>query len=544
MIKKIIFTVVTLVIFSYNIEHIKADVTIDYTDSINKNIVSKESSYLPDSTKIEDTHYKLTTNGKIAYCSEGNKQNPSGKSTWSNCQTLTGTKGLSLAYIFENGYKEHKEEYSSSDYLVGNDKYHDYFITQLAVWEYTVSASWQKNFDYSAQTYKNEKNDTTIKISNLVNDAKKAQSGANLDIIASDTSMSLTSDGKYYISNEIKISGKYLNDKISTSIEGEKDAFTTKNKDSSEGETSFENNSTIYIKVPVESFEKETEIKLTIKSTTALGEDKVQECTYTGASAANYQKIIIYTPSNKELTKSITLSASKNPVKISKADITNNKEIEGAKLTIKNSNGTIISSWISEKTPKLIYLGPGNYTLEETIAPDGYIKSTSKIEFTISDEGKVQINGKEVSEIVITNEPIIVKISKRSITGSEELKGAKLKITDKDGTIAEDISGNKLEWTSTDKTKEFQLKVGDYILSEEIAPEGYELSETIIKFTVTSDGKILVDEKDIKDNLIIFKNTPEPKQVPTGNAIIYIAGTMCLVALGMSIYIIVKRKKI
>ena len=229
---------------------------------------------------------------------------------------------------------------------------------------------------------------------------------------------------------------------------------------------------------------------------------------------------------------------------LTKKDITNSEEVQGATLTIKNSSGTVIETWVSETKSKTVYLEPGTYILEETIAPDGYIKSTNKIEFVVNSDGKVLVGNKEVSDVVFTNEPILVTVSKRSITGSEELKGAKLKITDKDGNIVKDVNGNKLEWMSTDKPKIFQLKMGDYILSESIAPKGYELSETTIKFTINGEGKVLIDGKESKDNLIIFKNTPEPEQVPTGNTIVYIAGSLCLITLAISIYIIIKRKEL
>lgn len=446
--KKLSYILLTTVLTLCYSMYVNADVDkviVDYNNEINKNINGGNNTYLPNtaSSDKEDTHYKLTTDNKIAYCSEGKKTNPKGESTWNNCQVLKGLNSISLSYIYENGYKEHKDEYSSNNYLIGNNKYQDYFITQIAVWEYTDRASWQKNFDYTDGTYNGETNTTTTKISNLVNDAKKAQSGASIDITVSDTSMSLTSDGKYYISNEIKISGKYLNNKITTSIEGPKEVFTTSNKDGNESETSFENNSTIYIKVPVESFNKDAKITLTIKSTTAIGEGRIKECVYTGTSSDEYQKIIIYTPSNDELSKSITFSVNKATVQISKQDITNKKEVEGATLTIKNSNGDIVNTWVSDNKQKSVNLAPGEYTLEETMAP-----------------------------------------------------------------------------------------------------EGYELSDTVIKFTINSEGKVLIDNKETENNHIIFNNTPEPEQVPTGNTITYIAGTLCLISLGISIFIIIKSKKI
>lgn len=137
-----------------------------------------------------------------------------------------------------------------------------------------------------------------------------------------------------------------------------------------------------------------------------------------------------------------------------------------------------------------------------------------------------------------------VNISKRSITGSDEVPGAKLKITlkdDKEGKIVKDLDGKSLEWTSGEKPVRFNLGKGTYVLTETIAPEGYELSDTKIEFTVTADGKVLVDGKEAKDNLIVFKNTPEAEQVKTGSKFIYIA-ILGILAIGAVTYFGLRKK--
>lgn len=44
---------------------------------------------------------------------------------------------------------------------------------------------------------------------------------------------------------------------------------------------------------------------------------------------------------------------------------------------------------------KKLSLAPGTYTLEETIAPKGYIKSTSKITFVVKSDGTITVDGKK-----------------------------------------------------------------------------------------------------------------------------------------------------
>lgn len=556
---KILVIVVSLFLLSnkvYAIDYLKGFYIDNYLledgKEINRIKIKGEDSNIIGDDTAGNTYFKLAqledgNDYTIAYCSDGTKlvysddNNQSKVTMTKNCQHIDKNR-KSLVYTFENGYNYSKYDtnYSSTNYLTG-DYLKDYYITQSSVWYYTKPSEWMNKFNFTTNTYNGSNSGVITNITKLINDAEKAETGAKLNIEITDTKMTLTSDEKYYISKPIKITGTYLNSNISTSISGAEGAFVTTDKNATTGNNSFANNSTVYIKVPNTS-NLNVNIKLTIKATNLINQGQIIECNH--ATNDDSQPMIIYAQKEETLSDSINISIHKYPVKITKKDITDSEEVEGATLTIRNAVGTTIETWVSDNNAKTIYLEEGKYTLEETIAPAGYIKSTSKIEFTIDNKGKVLVGGKEVSEIVITNEPILVTISKRSITGSDELKGAKLKITDKDGNIVKDISGKNLEWTSGDKPKTFNLKMGDYILSETIAPKGFELSETTIKFTINSEGKVLIDGKEAKENLIIFKNTPEPVQVPTGNTLIYIAGSLCLVALGVSIYMIIKRKEL
>ena len=75
-------------------------------------------------------------------------------------------------------------------------------------------------------------------------------------------------------------------------------------------------------------------------------------------------------------------------VSISKQDITNGKEVPGAKLVVKDKDGNVVDTWISGTEPHLIEgLKPGEYTLNELIAPDGYILSDETITFTVTENG-------------------------------------------------------------------------------------------------------------------------------------------------------------
>ena len=78
-------------------------------------------------------------------------------------------------------------------------------------------------------------------------------------------------------------------------------------------------------------------------------------------------------------------------VTISKKDMANSEEIEGAHLIIRDGNGQIVEEWTSSDNPHYIEKLPvGKYTLTETIAPDGYILNTSTIEFGVKSTGDIQ----------------------------------------------------------------------------------------------------------------------------------------------------------
>ena len=171
----------------------------------------------------------------------------------------------------------------------------------------------------------------------------------------------------------------------------------------------------------------------------------------------------------------------KTGARISKQDITNKEELPGATLVVKDANGNEIESWVSTNTPKYIELEPGNYTLTETIAPAGYKLSSETIEFEVKSDGSI-------TSVVMYNEPnkVGIKISKQDITTKQELPGATL--------VIKDINGNEIaSWVSTSEPRYIELEPGEYMLTEISAPDGYDLSYEVVKFTVDSEGNATTD---------------------------------------------------
>ena len=79
-------------------------------------------------------------------------------------------------------------------------------------------------------------------------------------------------------------------------------------------------------------------------------------------------------------------------VHISKMDVTNNKDLPGARLALKDSQGNIITEWTSTGKPKVIegqLIAGETYTLTEIAAPVGY-DLAKDITFTVNSDGEIQ----------------------------------------------------------------------------------------------------------------------------------------------------------
>lgn len=172
-----------------------------------------------------------------------------------------------------------------------------------------------------------------------------------------------------------------------------------------------------------------------------------------------------------------TFEDEQTTVELSKADLTDKKELPGASLKVTDEDGNTVDEWVSKEEAHIIkgLIVGKKYKMTETKPADGYVTAES-IEFTVE-------NTKEVQKHQMLDDVTKVEISKKDITDSSEVPGAKLIILDKDGKKVE-------SWTSKDKPHMVEkLPVGEYTLREEQAPDGYLISEDV-KFTVKDTGKV------------------------------------------------------
>ena len=180
-------------------------------------------------------------------------------------------------------------------------------------------------------------------------------------------------------------------------------------------------------------------------------------------------------------------------VDISKQDITNGKELPGAKLEIRDTDGNLVEGWTSTKT---LHTVRGlelekEYTLTETRAPDGYAEAES-IVFKLVQNGTEQVNEvyvksddgwkKRDDATVIMQDAPVLDIDKTDIAGNL-LPGATLTIRDANDEVV-DTWTTDYETHSVPISDEFIKLSGEtkeyiYTLTEEAAPAGFEIAESV-----------------------------------------------------------------
>lgn len=223
---------------------------------------------------------------------------------------------------------------------------------------------------------------------------------------------------------------------------------------------------------------------------------------------------------------------------VSKLSVTNSEELAGCEMQIADTEGNVIVSWVSgnkdsiqlnEKLDTMGYCNvsvtldeKGNlqingllhdttYVLTENRPADGFVTADSISFQLIEGENKQTLVAVVTGEDMAVQQDNIVRmvddttkvaISKTDITGTEELPGCELEVTEKDTDIVID------SWTSTEEKHliEQVFVVGKtYVLKEKRPADGYVTADSI-EFTVTDTGEIQgVQMKDDTTKIRIIK---------------------------------------
>ena len=459
-----------------------ADTVVAATSAPNSFYVNGSDAYVIDGTKYLDGNGTITLNfkkaadGTIIYCTQIRKV-----SVTSGTKQYTLVKELDAkyAYVMQNGYPNKS---------ITGDKDKDYFITAVTVWYLSEpNDSIFTKFDFSKGTYAGEENDVAKEIAKLLDGANKSSyAEPSIKLNATAASFTLSSDKKYYVSNNLGVTTNGNVGDYTVSLTSAPSGTIVADVNGNEKNT-FGTAEKFIVKVPVSSVQSlSSEFKVNVSAN-----GNIDKAYLYGTDESKYQNVAVLYPISSNVSDSITAKLNiTTKVEISKVDATTSEELPGATLTIKNSKGEVVKTWVSTNKPMIIENLPvGKYTLTEEIAPEGYVLSTETITFEVKLDGTV-------TKVQMKNKLTEVQISKVDVTNGNELPGATLTIKNSKGEVVK-------TWVSSDKPEVIKgLAVGKYTLTEEIAPEGYVLSTETITFEVKLDGTV---------TKVIMENKPKDK---------------------------------
>ncbi len=206
-------------------------------------------------------------------------------------------------------------------------------------------------------------------------------------------------------------------------------------------------------------------------------------------------------------TKQVVFTNKKRPaLEILKIDEATKKPLAGAKFKVTSTEGNTTSEYVTDNSGKILIenLNAEIYTIEEIVAPDGYL---------LEEQHKdIELEWGKTKQVVFTNKkrPVLT-IQKIDSKTKEPLAGAKFKVTKtEDKTVSE---------YTTDKTGTIIIENLDesiYTVEEITAPEGYILEPQHKEIALEwGKNKTLVYEDTRKPTLIITKtNALTYKPIP------------------------------
>lgn len=424
-----------------------------------------------------------TSTGAYVYCTDYHKTTPH-----SEPMNLVGEASSGIAYILANGYPNVS--------FTGNSDY-DYYITQTAVWWYLDESTGSNNISNEFKTGADPYNLRQYVV-DLVNRAKQHPNYAqpSLNINNSDSTMHLSSDKKYYESNNISISGESLGDSYTVSLENAPSGAEVVNASNNVAGNSFATNESFKVRIPVSSVTG-TDLSVNIAVHASSTVNKAYQYQAATSTVQSVFGGALY-PETVGLDAKTTVNLTTSKVSIVKIDSSTGKALAGAHLVLTDSNGNTVTEWDTTENAHVIKnLADGTYTLKETKAPSGYQLVEDPVTITIGPGNRnIQLKfGNQKIEKKVT----IIKVDKD--TGNP-VSGAKL--------VLKDASGNTVkEFTSSVKPFVLNgLPDGDYSVEELEAPSGYKKSDEVYKFTISDENNnvtVRFENESIEKKVTILK---------------------------------------
>nr|WP_291628064.1 SpaA isopeptide-forming pilin-related protein [Clostridium sp.] len=188
----------------------------------------------------------------------------------------------------------------------------------------------------------------------------------------------------------------------------------------------------------------------------------------------------------KNISKTLYNNIIKGSIELYKVD-DDMKPLKGVEFTLYDSKGDkVISSESNDKGIVTFNDIPyGNYTVKETSPLEGYLKNDTIYSFDIKEDGKTVKAENSVENKIIRGNIKVVKVDE----DNNLLANAEITLYD--------LEGNEIQKDLTDENGQVIFKnipYGDYEVKETKAPEGYNLSDKVIKVSVNKEETGLVYE--------------------------------------------------
>ena len=452
---------------------------------------SAPSSFTANSEKlltgyIDNWHYaKLTSSlGGYVYCTDFHKGIP-----YNVKMTLSGEAPAGLAYIISNGYPRVN---------ITGDSDKDYYITQAAIWWYLDETTGSHNLPDAFKYTGSDPYNIRHYVSELVEAGKKQTSYATpaISLINNDSTLNLTSDGKYYESNTISAKTLYTTGNYTISLSNAPTGTVVVNASTGATQTSFAPSESFKVRIPVDSVDVGS-LNITVTATATGSINKAYMYKSSDSTKQDVMGSLLY-PETSTVKDQTNLTLETSKVTITKIDDKTEKPLAGATFEVKDSSGKVVATWTSTTSSHVIKNLPnGTYTLQETKAPDGYVLNDKVVEFTISDTNRnisIRFRNKEFER-----NATIIKID--SVT-KDPVAGATLVVKDSTGKVIDEFV------TTTEPHKLTGLEDGTYTVEETKAPTGYEKTAKIYEFTVDKDHRdvtVTIENKAIEKLVTVFK---------------------------------------
>lgn len=197
-------------------------------------------------------------------------------------------------------------------------------------------------------------------------------------------------------------------------------------------------------------------------------------------------------------------------ISIVKDDGYTESPLSGAEFKITNEAGTVEETLVTDENGKaeIDGLRRGNYTIEETKAPEGYELDSTNHE--------VELNSENLNYEYKVSNFMKASISINKIDGDTEepLSGVKFKVTNEAGTVDEELVTDENGYASLG-----DLRRGLYTIEEIETKEGYVLNETKHRIELNSDNlnpKITI--KNFKHGSIVINKIDGDTEKPLSGA--------------------------